>query len=297
MSTTRGARDWMLLLGLALVWGTAFAFTRQALTELSPSELVAGRLTVGALALGGYALVAGPGLPRGASLWGRITLLAIFSNALPFLLISWGQTRVDSGLAGTLLAVMPLTTLVLAHFFVAGDRMNTPKTLGFGLGFGGILVLTGGEALGAMGGADSDLLHQLAVVCGAVSYAVSAILARRMPPNDPVSLAGGTMLMAAAIMVPTTLLLDGAPPTHIPAAALAAVLWLGLMSTAAGMLMYFMLIESAGPTFFSMINFILPPVALLVGWLAFDEQPGPSVFVALAMLLAGLLLGQRRTSQ
>ena len=121
---------------------------------------------------------------------------------MPFWLISFGQQRIDSGLAGILMGIMPLTTMVLAHFFVRGERLNPIKAAGFVVGFGGLVTLIGPEALLELRGQGTELLYQLAVLGGAVCYAINAILARHRPPADPLVAAAGVMLAGSAIMLP-----------------------------------------------------------------------------------------------
>lgn len=281
-----------MLLVLAALWGTAFNFTKLALVSVPPTTLAAGRIALGALVLGALSRILGHRLPAGHGLWGRFALLALTGNALPFALIAWGQQRVDSGLAGILMAFMPLCTLVLAHFFVPGDRMTAPKTLGFACGFAGIVVLMGPEALEALGNAGSELPRQLAVLGGAVSYGVYAIVARRMPPLHPTLLAGHSLTLAAVVMLPLAMLLDAPWSRDYETGSLLAALWLGLSATALASLVYFRLIASAGVTFAALINFLIPPVALVTGVLALAEPVQPHALGALCLISLGLLLGR-----
>jgi drug/metabolite transporter (DMT)-like permease len=154
--------------------------------------------------------------------------MALVGNAVPFFLITWGQQRIDSGLAGILMAVMPLTTLVLAHFFVAGERMTGRRTLGFALGFVGLVVLMGPEALRELGGGASDVARQAAVLCGALCYAANTIIARRLPETHPLVASTAVMLLASIVMVPAALLVD-APWSLAPRPqSVVSVVWLGV---------------------------------------------------------------------
>ncbi|MDX1656490.1 MAG: DMT family transporter, partial [Candidatus Competibacteraceae bacterium] len=117
MSTpTPRPRDWLLLLALVAMWGSSFLLTKLAVATLPPTAVVAGRLSIAALVLATMALVRGHRPPVSITLWGYFIAMGVVGSSLPFFLISWGQQHIDSALAGILMAVMPLVTLVLAHF-------------------------------------------------------------------------------------------------------------------------------------------------------------------------------------
>jgi drug/metabolite transporter (DMT)-like permease len=288
----RTLEDWTLLGVLVALWGTAFVFIAAGVDTLPPLTLAAGRIAVAAAVLAAAVPLTGRSFPRGR-IWWHFLALAVVGNCLPFFTIAWGQERVASGLAGVLMGIMPLTTLVLAHFFVAGERMTRGKALGFVLGFAGVVVLTGPEALLELGGSPSDLLRQLAVLAGAVLYASNAILARHLPATDALVASAATMVVATAVMAPLVLLSDRPFPAEATASSWLAVAWLGVGATAIATIVYYRLIASAGPTFFSYINFLIPIVALLTG-VAFRGEPlSWRPLAALALVLGGLALSRR----
>jgi drug/metabolite transporter (DMT)-like permease len=198
--------DWTLLIVLALIWGSSFLVIKIAVSAFGPLTIVAGRLGIAAVILLLIARVAGLQLPRSATIWRHLIVLALVGNALPFFLITWGQARIDSGLAGILMAIMPLATLLLAHFFVPGEHLTPRRITGFVLGFGGIVVLIGPSSLLVLGGGGSDFVRQLAVLAGALCYAVNAILARRLPTIPAFTATAGVMVAQRSI--PTAPLID-----------------------------------------------------------------------------------------
>lgn len=293
MTPRATATDWALLFALTLIWGTSFLVTRIAVATVPPATVVAGRLGFSAAVLLALTRAAGLALPSGRRVWLHLLALAMVGNALPFFLISWGQERIDSGLAGVLMAIMPVATLVLAHFLVPGDRLTWRKATGFLLGFGGIVVLTGPAALAELGGDSDSFVRQLAVLGGALCYAANAILARRLPPLPVLVVTAAVMALGGAAMIPIALAADS-PWTPPAASSLAAVTWLGLVSTALANVIYFRIISSAGPTFLSQMNYLVPIVALAAGIVLLGEQPGSRVFLALGLVLCGLVLAQTR---
>lgn len=276
------------------MWGTAFAFIRRAVESVPPIDVATGRIVSAALLLGVAVPLSGLRFPRPGRIWLHFLVLGIVGNALPFCLISWGQQRIDSGLAAILMAGNPLATLVLAHGFVPGERMTGGRILGFGLGFLGIVVLIGPEALRELADTPSDAARQGAVLSGALCYAVNSILVRRMPETPALVASAGVLAAACLVMVPVAVLL--APPQAQPASlgSLAAVAWLGIVPTALATIVYFRVIASAGPTFLSLVNYLVPLVALVAGFAAYGEQPSANAVAALVLVLSGIAMAQWR---
>jgi len=293
MSTQRTLNDWLLLLALVAMWGSSFMFNRVAVASLPPWTVVAGRIGIAALVLTAVVHATGRRLPPPGRTWAPFVLIAAIGNAIPFYLITWGQQVVESALAGILMAVMPLATLVLAHFLVAGERMTRPRVAGFVTGFGGIVLLMGPAALAGAGG-DAMLVYQLAVLGGALCYALQSVLTRLIIRGDVMVAAAATLIVASLMVVPAALWLDR-PWTLSPRGiSVAAVVWLGVAPTALATVLYFQLIRSAGPTFMSLVNYLSPGVAVLLGLVVMGEHPLATAYVGLALILAGIAVAQRR---
>jgi drug/metabolite transporter (DMT)-like permease len=294
MSPSHTLKDWSLLAVLVAMWGTSFMFIKLGVATVPPATLVATRLVIGAVIL--YAVMRAHrlALPQPGARWLSFASLGIVGNVLPFYLISSGQQHVDSALAGILMAIMPLTTLVLAHFFVTGERMTSHRVFGFAVGFGGIIVLMGPAALIGLGGTDQQLTAQVMVLGGAVCYAANSVMSRRLVAADFLVAATAVLIAASIVAIPFALWFDR-PWTLAPAgSSTAAIVWLGVGPTALATLVYFALIASAGPTFMSLVNYLSPVVALLAGVLLLGEEPGASAYAGLALILLGIGLSRRR---
>ena len=285
-------RDWLLLLVLAALWGTAFLFIKIAVVELPPVTLAATRIGIAAIVLTLAVYARGLRLPSELAVWRRYLLLGVVGNALPFALISFGQTRVGSGVTGILMAVMPLVTLVLAHFFVQNERMVPGMLVGFLIGFAGLLALSGPEALLQLAGQASLLPYQGAILCGAVCYAVNTILTRRLATLDPLVSSATVMWAAAAVITPIALGLDSPWRLRPSLGTIAATVWLGLAATALATIVYFRVVSSAGAIFLSLMNYIIPVVALAAGVAVFDEATPGTVLIGLALILGGLAVSR-----
>jgi drug/metabolite transporter (DMT)-like permease len=298
MTTRYRPTDWAMLLTLTAMWGSSFVLTKMAVTGLPAPLVAAGRLIVACLLLIVLMAIMGYRLPQGRRLWAFYGLIAIFGNAAPFSLISWGQSHIDSGLAGILMAVMPLATLSLAHFLIPGERMTPYRVSGFMLGFLGILVLMGPDALLGSGSEQEKLLPMLAVLGGALCYAISSILARLRPPSEAVPSAAATTLLAAALLSPVAFGGNQATVlTEADSGQLAAVAALGVFSTALAGIVYFRLIGSAGPAFVSQLNYLIPLWAVFTGALLMGETLQPNQLLALLIILGGILVTQLEQRQ
>ena len=289
---TRPLGHWLLLFALVAMWGSAFMFTGIAVRGFSPTALVAVRLSIAAILLTALVLLRGHAFPATRRFWLFSLAISLAGNCVPFWLISFGQQRVASGLAGILMGIMPLTTMVLAHFFVRGERLNRTKAVGFAVGFLGLVTLLGPEALLQLRGQGTGLLYQLAVLGGAVCYAINTIVARHRPRADPLVAAAGVMLAGSAVMLP----IGGVPASvqlvAVPPAPLAAMLALSVVATAIATVVFLKLVATAGPSFTSFINYLIPVWALLMGVIFLGEQPGVRVVIALALILSGIALSE-----
>jgi drug/metabolite transporter (DMT)-like permease len=285
--------DWLSLIALTIMWGSSFLFTKIAVSALSMETVVSARLVLATLILVPLMFALSRRLPRGRRLWSSFVLIALVGNLLPFSLITWGQRSIDSGLAGILMAVMPLATLALAHVFVPGERLTPYRIGGFLLGFAGVVVLIGPEALLAAGGEHGPLLPMLAVLCGALCYGVSAILARLRPASDAVSTAAAVTALAALMSLPAGVGAGGVDVMALSGPVVGALLFLGVLSTAVSLIVYFRLIQTAGPSFTSQLNYLIPLWAVGIGVLFLGEQPTLSHLAALGLILAGILLSRR----
>jgi drug/metabolite transporter (DMT)-like permease len=289
---TRPLSHWLLLLALVAMWGSAFMMTGIAVRGFTPATLVAIRLVIAAALLGGLVLLSGRRFPASRQFWLFSLAISLAGNCLPFWLISFGQQRIDSGLAGILMGIMPLTTMVLAHFFVRGERLNGTKAGGFLLGFVGLIVLIGPDALLQLRGEGTALWYQLAVLGGAVCYAVNTIVARHRPPADPLVAAAGVMLTGSLVMLPIG---GPAAPEQLagaPAVPFAAMIALALVATAIATVVFLKLVAVAGPSFTSFINYLIPVWALVMGMIFLGEEPQPTTLVALVLILAGIGLSE-----
>jgi drug/metabolite transporter (DMT)-like permease len=214
--------------------------------------------------------------------WGWLVVVAVVNTAVPFWLLSWGETRIDSGLASIIQGAVPIFNALIAFGFFREARVGGLRLLGLGIGFVGVALLVGAQPEGKLVGA-------LAVVGMALCYAIGTLLAgrhlRRTPPLV-VALASTGVSTLAALPVGAA----QAPSGMWGGETLAAIVVLGFVGTAIAYLLFFALIQRAGANYATLVTYLVPPIALAYGAIFLDESFGPTAFAALALVLVGVAL-------
>ena len=285
------------LLGLlALMWGSSYLFIKIGVETLPPLSLVVLRLLVGFAILLVVVGVTRTPLPRDLRTLGHLAILGAVNIAIPFWLIGWAEQHIASGLTGILQSTSPFFTLVLAASFVHDEHVTRGRVAGIAIGFLGIFVLSAHDLadLGTTAGTQR-LLAQLAVVLASLAYAAGNTYARRtLREARPLVLATGQVGWALAIVVVLALLVDGGItlPT-VPQAAL-AVGWLGTIGTGFAYLVFFRLLSGWGPTRASLVSYLLPVVAVVLGVVVLGETVDAAFLAGAALIVAGIWVVNRR---
>jgi len=274
-------RDLGLLVALSAIWGSSFLFIKVGVEELEPAVVVCGRLLVGALVLLPVALARG-GLSGLRAMLVPIAVLGALNNALPYWLLGFAETRIDSGLAAVIQAAAPIFTVLLAIRIDPSQRVTGLRLAGVGLGFVGVALLVGLQEGG-------ELLGAVAVVGTALCYAVSVLYAgRAIRSFSPLDVSIGQLSVGALLTLPAALVQW---PAETPSAkVVGAVLVLGVLGTGVAYLLYFALIVRAGASRAILVTYLVPAFALVYGWLILGEAVTPSALAGLALILGGTAL-------
>ncbi|MEL6663374.1 MAG: DMT family transporter [Pseudomonadota bacterium] len=291
--TTRTPTDWALFALLSFLWASAFAMTKVAVEGLPAGLIVFARLALGAVIMFAIMKFQGARFPplSNRAAWGTMASMGIIGTAAPFYLLTIAQKDIDSALAALLISSTPLYVAGLAHFRFADEKMTWNKALGIFVGFCGVGVLLGPDAMKGLG--NSSLIAQLLVLAGGLCYSINTIIARGAPPISAAVLPTGFLGFAALFSLPMALAADysGVDPT---AAEIASVIGLAALPTAgAGWLLMF-LIARTSATFISLTGYAIPIFAAVLGAAFLNEQIGWDMALALALILAGVWLAQRK---
>lgn len=281
------ATDWLIIAALSLMWGCAFLFLAIQLRALPPFTIVLLRVGGAALLLLGWAAATGLKLP-GPKLWLAFVVLALLNNVIPFALYGFAQQTLSSGLAGILNATTPLWGVLAAHLFTRDERATPAKVGGVLLGFAGVAVMTGADALGGLG---ADLVAQLACLVATLCYALAAIWSRRFVDAGitPLAVATGQMTAAAVVVLPIALVVDRPWTLAMPDGEVwAAAAGMLLICTVFAYVLYFRLVERAGASNSLLVTFTIPIVAVLLGVLVLDETLMPKHLIGGVLIALGL---------
>jgi drug/metabolite transporter (DMT)-like permease len=288
INSRMGLMEWAMLVLLSMLWGGSYYFVEIALLEWSPLLIVCVRVVIASVVIWGIVLLAGLPVPHSLTAWVALFWMGLLNNIFPFLLIVWGQTEIESGLAGILTAAAPIFSVIVAGVWLKDEPVTRPKLLGAILGLCGVAVLIGPSALA---GLDASLLAQVAVLGAALSYAFAGVYARRFPRMniDPIVAAAGQLLMSSLVMILLVLAFDS-PAELIESSSKvwAAVIVMAIFSTAIAYILYFRLLATAGATNAILVTLLIPVTAILLGALFLDERLQWPHFLGMAVIALGL---------
>jgi len=288
INRTMNAREWGLLLLLALIWGSSFFFVAIALWELPPLTVVAMRVAIAAVVLHIVIRLMGIALPMTRAAWTSFLIMGIINNVIPFTLLTWGQMYVASGVASILNATTPIFTALIAHVATTDEKLTANRALGTVLGMVGVAVMIGGSNLSGM---TRDLAGELAILAAAISYGFSSVFARRFSAIGVSPLAGATGLLTAssAMLVPAMLIVDQPWLRARPSLpVVAAILSSAVLTTTIAYLIYFRLVATAGATNLMLVTFLMPVTAITLGIVVLGEDLALRHIAGLALIALGL---------
>ncbi|MCP4380545.1 MAG: DMT family transporter [Hyphomicrobiales bacterium] len=285
---TMSATEWALLVTLSMLWGGSFFFLAIAVGVIPPLTVVAARVALSGVLL--YAMVRATGrrLPTNLSVWAAFAAMSVLNNVIPFSLIAWGQTEITAGLASILNATTPFFTVIAAQFFTRDERITAARVVGVIIGFGGVVMMIGIDLLGDVG---EHLWAQLAVLGAALSFALSAVYARRFSRlgQPPLVSAAGQFAAATAIMIPLSLVFDR--PWTLPSPGwdvIGSIVGIAALSTCLAYIIYYRILATAGAVNLMLVTFLVPVTAILLGAFLLREHLSAHHFLGMAAIGVGL---------
>ncbi|MEM7269022.1 MAG: DMT family transporter [Pseudomonadota bacterium] len=269
-----------------MFWGSAFVLIALILPGLSPFFITGVRIICGAATLYALALALSGPLPRTREFWGWSALIGTFSVILSFTSYTWAQQHVPSGVVSIYIAATPLFVILLSRL-MTDERAARAQTVGFIIGFLGVIFLIGPQTLSSFG---ADLAYEAAALFAAVAFAMSSTLVRRAPKYDPLHIAAGSVTAAAVIYLPLTI---WTAPAAIPGWSVLGVIFiLGAANSAVSQAIRIHLIRRAGAIFTSQATFLLPVWALFLGWLILGETLSRNDAIGFALILTGVAIAE-----
>lgn len=288
-STFSRADAGMFLL-LASVWGFSFLFIKVAVHAVSPLWVVAARTVVGGAFLAGVLALRGRRFPTTTAVWGHLFVLAVIGNVVPWTMVAWAEQSIPSGLAAVINSLVPAMTLAVAAM-VGVERMTGWKVAGLVVAMAGTTIVVGGEL-----GSPERLVGVLVVVAATVLFAVGGVYTKRFVSGReaPLSVAAGQVVASAVVSLPLAWIVGPTPAwSELSAAVWGSLGALGALGTGLAFFLLFALIERVGPTYASMVTYLIPVIGLLAGWLVLRERFGWNVLAGAAVIVVGIYLAQR----
>lgn len=277
-----------MLIALAAVWGGSFFFNAVAVRELPVFTVVVSRVALAALLLLIALRLMGERMPTDRRVWAAFFGMGLLNNAIPFSLIVWGQQHIASGVASILNASTPLFTVIFAHLLTDDEKMIGSRLFGVVIGFVGVAVMIGFDAMHMLG---TDVVAQFMCLAGAISYALASIFGRRFRSMGivPMTTATGQVIASSILLIPLMLVIDQPWTLPIPSmAAIGALIGVAAISTALAYILYFRILATAGATNLCLVTFLIPVSAILLGILFLNESLLPKHVAGMALIGLGL---------
>ena len=273
------ARTWLVFVTLGIVWGLPYLFIKLAVRELSPFDIAWGRITLAALILLPVAWQRRALRPLKAH---RAVLCAfgLLEFAIPYTVLALSERWIPSSVAGILIAAVPLTMVPISRLFGVHERLGPRRLGGLLLGLIGVITLVGFGTVSGWRGWTGVGCMVIVTAC----YATGPLIVQRhLHAVDSVGSVAGSLLFASAVLlIPAALTLPAQAPSRL---ALGCIAVLGIICTGLSMLGMFYLIKRAGAARTSVVTYINPAVAALLGVFVLHEQLGVSGFAGLALIL------------
>lgn len=282
----------LLLLLLAAVWGGSFFFAEIALREVPPLTITLHRVVWALPFLLVVVVFQRISFPKSWRVWAAYLVMGALNNAIPFSLIFWGQTQIESGLASILNGTTAMFGAVVAGLLLPDEPLLPRKIIGAALGVAGVAVIMGP---GALTGFNPANLAQLAVLGATLSYAFAGTWGRiALSKQPPLMNALGMLMGSTVLMFPIALTFDGAPDLALSAPVWGALIGLSALSTALAYVLYFAILTRAGAANLLLVTLLIPPFAIGLGVVFLGETIGVSAWIGFAIIAVGFAVTDGR---
>jgi drug/metabolite transporter (DMT)-like permease len=285
VGAANNAREYMLLLVLAILWGASYTFIRVGVATIPPVTLIVARTLIGGGLLWAMLKARNLAMPRDMPSWRRFMFQALLNSVVPFTLIAWAEQTVEAGLTTILCSTSPIFTFLMTFAVTRHEPVTLTKLFGVVSGIGGICLIVGVDALSGIGHA---LVADLALIAASVCFAGAAIFGSRFGTLDPMVPATGSMLCGGIVLLPISLIADQ-PWTIAPSAnSVAALLALSVFSTAFAFALYFRLVRTLGSVGVTAQSYLRVPVGVAIGAAFLGESLTVRGVVGLLCVVAGV---------
>ena len=280
---------------LAAVWGGSFFFAEIALREVPPMTIVLHRVFWALPVLALIVIIKGYTIPSSPKILGAYLVMGALNNAIPFSLIFWGQTQIDSGLASILNATTAMFAAVIAGLLLKDEPLTRNKIVGAALGLAGVAFIMGPSALRSF---NPSNLAQLAILGATLSYAFAGVWGKTtLSGQPPLMNALGMVAGSSLLMIPIVLLTDGVPSFDLSKTVWSALLGLSILSTVLAYILYFAILRRAGAANLLLVTLLIPPFAVSLGVVFLGERMGVEAWIGFIVIAVGFAVTDGRLFQ
>lgn len=287
------ARDWIKPLSFALlcaIWGSTWLVIKEGYGGLGPFNVASVRFLLAGLVFVPIALALRVRAPRGKE-WGVVAAAGVLLFAADYGLIYWGEQRLDSGLTAVLFAILPLSTAILAHLYVPGERLSARKLVGILVAILGVAVLFAGNLR-----LDASLAVPMLAIVGSTLFAAGASVITKRHGHDlhPAALNAGAMILGGIVLAGVSIATGDGYSIPTSRGPWLAIAYLALAGSVVTFLIYFWLMKTWSATSLSFVSVSTPVTALALGALVRGEALGLSVIAGTALIIAGVAIAVLR---
>jgi len=280
---------------LAAVWGGSFFFAEIALREVPPMTIALHRVFWALPVLALIVIIKRYTIPRSPKILGAYLVMGALNNAIPFSLIFWGQTQIDSGLASILNATTAMFAAVIAGLLLKDEPLTRNKIVGAALGLAGVAFIMGPSALRSF---NPSNLAQLAILGATLSYAFAGVWGKTtLSGQPPLMNALGMVAGSSLLMIPIVLLTDGVPRFDLSTTVWSALLGLSILSTVLAYILYFAILRRAGAANLLLVTLLIPPFAVSLGVVFLGERMGVEAWIGFIVIAVGFAVTDGRLFQ
>ncbi|BBH23590.1 membrane protein [Paenibacillus baekrokdamisoli] len=286
--------NYILLLGIGLIWGSQFFFVKIVIDNIQPLTLAAYKALFGAATLGVLSFFVKNRSSQNKSnpfnkRWLIYLWIALLEAVIPFFLIGWGQQRITSSLTAILMGTVPIFTILLAAVFVKKEKINALKWISVIFGFIGILLLIAPDI--SFKAINLNVLGILAVLGAALSFAGSLILLNRLPSISPIIAMRNVLSIAAVLLIPLAFIFENPMEVNLRSQQWIALIILGVFHAGIVYMLYNILINRTGAIFTSLNNYLVPLFGVILGTLFLNEHLSLMDNVSLFIIFISLGIG------
>lgn len=282
----------IMLLLLAAVWGGSFFIGEVALSEVPPLTITLHRVVWAVPILAVIVFLNGIAFPRSPSVWGAYLVMGALNNAIPFSLIFWGQTQIESGLASILNGTTAIFAAVVAGLLLVDEPLTAKKITGAAIGLAGVAYIMGPSALTNF---NPSNLAQLAILGATLSYSFAGVWGKTALTGQPLLMnALGMLVGSTVLLMPIVLVFDGPPNLELSTDVWGALLGMAALSTAMAYVLYFAILVRVGTANLLLVTLLIPPFAIGLGSVFLGEKMGTDAWIGFAIIVLGFVVTDGR---